>query len=138
MRPYSYLMSASGSGDGHYVELLETKFLELLRYLLVQVEVDEDWYLASYADVREAVEAGQLASARSHYVIAGYFENRLPRQFRVDEDWYLASYPDVAEAIRSGAFTSVAEHFERDGFREGRLAHPQWSLLGEKVSIQLF
>jgi len=124
-------MSASGSGGGgHYVELLEVKFLELIRCLLVQVEVDEAWYLASYRDVADAVRDGSLKSAKSHYVIAGYFENRLPRPFEVDEAWYLAEYPDVAEAIKMGAFNSATHHFMRDGFKEGRLPQEGWSLLG--------
>jgi len=129
MRSYSYLMSATGSPDGHYVELLEAKFLDLLRKLLAQVDVDEEWYLESYGDVRDAVRAGQMKSARAHYLQAGYFENRLPRRIVVDEGWYLNEYPDVAEAIRSGAFFSAAQHFERNGFKEGRLPREGWSLL---------
>jgi len=128
-------MSASGSGDGHYVELLETKFLDLIRRLLTQVEVDEGWYLDSYRDVMEAVRAGQLKSGRSHYIRAGYFENRFPRQIRVDESWYLSEYPDVAEAMRSGAFVSATQHFERNGFKEGRLASEGWSLLGPAFRV---
>jgi hypothetical protein len=136
MRPYSYLMSPNGSGSGHYVELLETKFLELIRLLLLQVEVDEDWYLASYRDVEDAVRSGALKSARAHYIRAGYFENRIPRPFKVDEAWYLEEYPDVADAIQSGAFSSASVHFERDGFREGRLPYADWSLLGDTLHTE--
>lgn len=137
MRPYSDLMSPNGSGSGHYVELLEAKFLELIHQLLLQVEVDEDWYLASYRDVDDAFRSGELKSARAHYVRAGYFENRFPRPVRVDEQWYLAEYPDVADAIQSGAFLSASQHFERDGFREGRLPYAGWSLLGNALQTEL-
>lgn len=130
MRPYSYLMSSTGGEGAHYVELLESKFLELLRELLVRVEVDEPWYLQTYRDVQDAVHSGLVKSARAHYIGAGYFENQMPRPIQVDEAWYVLEYPDVAEAIRAGAFPSAAHHFERDGFREGRLAHQGWSLLG--------
>ncbi len=131
MQSYSYLMSASEAGDGHYVELLESKFHDLLRLLLTQVEVDEKWYRMSYRDVDDAVRTGLTLSAKAHYMSAGYFENRLPRPIRVDESWYLAEYSDVAAAIRSGAFVSASQHFERDGFKEGRLPSQNWSLLGD-------
>jgi hypothetical protein len=130
-------MSATGSSGGHYVELLETKFMELLREILNYVEVDEDWYLATNHDVKDAVRAGDLKSAREHYMFAGFFENRMPRPVTVDEEWYLREYQDVAEAIRAGAFASARQHFERDGFREGRLPRAGWSLLGaarEKIA----
>ncbi len=134
MRPYSYLMSATGADNGHYVELQELKFLELLKCLLLQVDVDEGWYRGYYRDVDEAIKAGEIKSARQHYIIAGYFENRFPRPIQVDEKWYLEEYPDVAIAIRNGAFTSATQHFEKDGFKEGRLPEEGWSLLG---SMQL-
>ena len=129
MWPYNYLMSGSSVGGGHYVELLETKFLDLLQRMLVLVEVDEAWYRATYGDVDEAIRAGRFASAREHYVTSGYFENRFPHAIRVNEAWYLAEYPDVAEALRAGLVSSATEHFESDGFKEGRLPWPDWSLL---------
>jgi hypothetical protein len=138
MVPYSCLMNADGSDGGHYVELLEAKFFGLLRHVLAQVDVDEDWYLASYNDVAEAVRTGSLKSARTHYVRAGYFENRLPRPIQVHEDWYLAEYPDVADAIRNGAFASATHHFESDGFKEGRLPQAGWSLLGTNADDDEF
>lgn len=136
MRAYSYVMSSDGPGNSHYVELLESKFRDILNYLLVQIEVDEDWYLSSYDDVEDAVRAGSLTSGREHYIRAGYFENRLPRPIRVDEEWYLAEYPDVAEAISAGVFISGTQHFERSGFQEGRLPEAGWSLLGTRVKTQ--
>jgi hypothetical protein len=129
MWPYSYLMSGSSVGGGHYVELLETKLFDLLQQILRLVEVDEPWYRATYRDVDEAVRAGRFASAREHYVISGYFENRFPHAIQVNESWYLAEYPDVAEAIRSGSMSSATQHFESDGFKEGRLPWRGWSLL---------
>lgn len=129
MRSYNYLISDAGAAGGHYVELPETKLMELLRLVLARVEVDEAWYLASYADVAAAVKSGELASAREHYIRAGYFENRLPRQIEVDEGWYRAEYPDVQAAIRAGAFSNGQQHFESSGFREGRLPRAGWSLL---------
>jgi hypothetical protein len=131
-------MSTNGFGDSHYVELLESKFLDLLHCLLVQVEVDEDFYLFAYRDVQDAVRAGLVPSARAHYISAGYFENRFPRPIRVDEDWYLAEYQDVVEAIRAGIVSSATQHFQRDGFKEGRLPEPGWSLLGKRIAEDAF
>lgn len=129
MNTYGYLMSSSGDENGHYVELLESKFRQLLRCLLVQVEVDEDWYLSSNQDVKAAVRAGSIKSGRDHYISEGYFENRFPRPIQVDEEWYLDQYPDVVAAISAGALKSATHHFESDGFREGRLPEAGWSLL---------
>jgi hypothetical protein len=129
MWPYSYLMSGSSSGGGHYVELLETKLFGLLQRMLAFVEVDEAWYRATYRDVDEAIRAGRLPSAREHYITSGYFENRFPHAIHVNESWYLAEYPDVAEAIRAGLVGSAGQHFESDGYKEGRLPRPGWSLL---------
>ena len=64
MRSYSYLMSDAGTNDGHYVELLESRLRELLNRVVVQITVNEKWYLATYPDVAAAVESGALKSAR--------------------------------------------------------------------------
>ncbi len=129
MLAYGYLMSGLGPASGHYVELQEAKLFRLIRVILDSVEVDEAWYLATYPDVAAAVKAGELKTAKAHYVVAGYFENRLPRPVTVDETWYLTEYPDVAEAVRGGAVASASAHFEMADFVEGRLPKPGWSLL---------
>ncbi|MGE4480372.1 hypothetical protein [Acidocella sp.] len=122
-------MSDIGPGAGHYVELQEDKLLHLIRLLLQSAEIDEAWYLLTNPDVAEAVRSGELASARAHYITAGYFENRLPRPVTVDESWYLSEYPDVAEAIRNGTVSSASAHFEHSGFMEGRSPREGWSVL---------
>lgn len=130
MRSYYYLISDVGAQSGHYVELLESRLLELLQTMLARVRVDKSWYLATNPDVADAVKAGSLQSARDHYVRAGYFENRMPTAIRVDESWYTTTYPDVSAAIKSGLVENGQQHFERDGFKEGRLPTAGWSLLG--------
>ncbi|HTQ71933.1 MAG TPA: hypothetical protein VMH92_10625 [Acidocella sp.] len=127
-------MSDIGPATGHYVELQEAKLFSLIRVLLEAVEVDEAWYLKTNPDVAAAVQSGALKSGRSHYIVSGYFENRLPRPVEVDEDWYLAEYPDVAESIRTGAVVSASAHFERNGFLEGRLPCEGWSLLRDPAA----
>ncbi len=134
MLSYSHLMSDAGPGTGHYVELQEAKLFSLIRALLETVEVDEAWYLDTNPDVAAAVKSGALESGKSHYIVSGYFENRLPRPVAVDEAWYLAEYPDVAEAIRAGTVVSASVHFAGPGFLEGRLPRAGWSLLRDNAS----
>jgi hypothetical protein len=134
MVPYSFLTSAGSEEDARFIEVNAGRLRKLLTSFLLAVEVDEQWYLASYDDVREAVRAGDMRSGREHYVTAGYFEDRWPRLIEVDEAWYLNAYPDVAEAIRAGKFWTPQHHFQIEGFREGRLARSDWSLLADGPS----
>ena len=134
MRSYHYLISDTPTPEGHYVELLESRLLELLQGLLARVQVDENWYLAQNQDVAAAVKGGKLKSAHEHYVRAGYFENRLPAPIKVNEGWYLREYPDVSAAIKAGAVKNGQQHFESNGFKEGRLPEAGWSLLGQAAA----
>lgn len=124
---YSSLTRSSGSPD-RVVQVREPQLHRLLRSLADNVVVDERWYRARYRDVDDAIEAGELDSAQAHYVLAGYFENRFPREIFVDEEWYLAQYQDVNAALRAGRFENARQHFETEGFNEGRLPYDGWSL----------
>lgn len=95
----------------------------LISRLLSIVEVDEDWYLARYSDVAEAIREGRVKSGRDHFINNGYFEGRLPFPLTIDEEWYLAADPVLAEAIREGLIQSAQQHFEQHGYREGRLPY---------------
>ncbi len=96
------------------------EFIKMIKLLLAGIEVDEQWYLGQYEDVRTAIEAGEVSSAQKHFVEDGYFEGRLPFPMAVNEEWYLAQHPDVAEGIRNGTIASASQHFIEDGYREGR------------------
>ena len=96
-------------------------FVKILKTLIRGIEVDEDWYAATYTDIGGAVRDGIVRSAKQHFVDDGYFEGRLPFPIVVDEKWYLAENPDVAESVRSGIVISAQEHFDQDGYSEGRL-----------------
>ena len=96
-------------------------FVRLIRAMLSMVEVDEAWYLEKYPDVVEGIKAGNVSSARDHFVHNGYFEGRLPFEIKVDEPWYLGQNPNVADYIRDGRLTTAQQHFDHDGYREGRL-----------------
>jgi hypothetical protein len=101
------------------------EFLEIVRLLLRSVPVDETWYLAEYPDVAEAIAAGEIKSAKLHFIDSGYFEGRLPSPLEVDEAWYLAEYPDVAEGIARGELQSAKQHFIDHGYEEGRMPSAQ-------------
>lgn len=104
----------------------------LLRSLLVpmiqSIDFDERWYLEKYKDVKEAVAKGHVPSAHAHYVISGYFENRMPRRILVDERWYVATYRDVGEALKKAHWKTAQEHYDDIGYKEGRLPRPGFSL----------
>jgi hypothetical protein len=59
--------------------IANTGLADALRLFLDSVEVDEDWYRHRYPDVAAAIDMGNLASARQHFVQFGYFEGRDPR-----------------------------------------------------------
>jgi hypothetical protein len=94
-------------------------------------DFDENWYLATYPDIREAIDQGQFPSAWAHFRAVGYFEGRLGAKQMVDTEWYTATYPDIAKAMLDGSVTSALDHFVQFGYAEGRLAqdprvHPNW------------
>jgi hypothetical protein len=86
-------------------------------------DFDEDWYLASYPDIQQAVNEGLFPSGWAHFRNIGYFEGRLGHQPVVDAEWYLNTYPDIAQAMLEGKVASPVEHFVKHGYAEGRLPH---------------
>ena len=113
----------AGKG-GLQVKSSYDSFVDLVKNLLRSVEVDEEWYLKRYPDIKEAIERGEIASARAHFLDNGYFEGRLPGQSAVDAEWYASTYPDVAEGIKAGEFRSAQDHFDQFGYEEGRFPRP--------------
>src|SRR5438552_19204619 len=85
---------------------------------------DEEWYLSQYADVRRAIDTGQIDSALSHYRHYGRFEKRLPVRPVVNDLWYLLRYPDVSRAVCNGSISSSFDHFVKWGYAEGRKPLP--------------
>lgn len=83
---------------------------------------DEEFYLDTYQDVREAHEAGKIKDVHAHFVETGYFEGRMGSTPDFDEQFYRGAYPDVAAAITRGGVKSGLDHFIQSGAAEGR--HP--------------
>jgi hypothetical protein len=108
--------------DEHFVT-------QLLMPGLQKIQVDEEWYLNYYPDVRDAIERGIVPGAKAHYCQYGYFEHRMPQQILVDEPWYLSEYPDVRDGVvDSKDFDSGQDHFERLGYKEGRYPYRDFHL----------
>ena len=95
--------------------------VQLLRQMIIGVEVNEAWYLERYPDIAEAIEQGIVKSARLHFVNDGYFEGRMPFPIRIEERYYLANNPGVSEYVRKGMLESGQQHFDENGYAEGRL-----------------
>ena len=81
---------------------------------------DEDFYLATYPDIRDGVRAGHFACGFEHFALHGATEGRNGCSF-FNERGYLEGNPDVAAAVLSGALRSGESHFVSNGNREGRL-----------------
>ncbi|MBV9252266.1 MAG: hypothetical protein JO227_23845 [Acetobacteraceae bacterium] len=82
---------------------------------------DEEWYLARYPDIADAVRSGRTPSAREHYLIHGRQEGR--SGYRFEPDWYLATYPLVSGEIDQGRASDPRDHYERYGYLRGYLPH---------------
>jgi hypothetical protein len=52
--------------------------LELVGRFIRQIDVDEAGYRREYPDVAQAIERGEIVSARDHFLEFGYFEGRDP------------------------------------------------------------
>jgi hypothetical protein len=117
--------SFSLNETSNIVTLSIDDFKKLIGFALESIEVDEDWYIARYSDVREASQSrGSKSYATEHYRSHGFLEGRLPRDPVVDEEWYRKCYPDVDEAIRLGREVSAKSHFLDQGYHEGRKPVP--------------
>jgi hypothetical protein len=95
--------------------------VQMLRQMIIGVEVDERRYLDRYPDIADAIEKGLVKSPRLHFVNDGYFEGRMPFPIYVDERYYLAQNSGVADYVRKGMLESGQQHFDENGYQEGRL-----------------
>ena len=118
-----------------YIAVDQFLFFELMARRLVDVPVDDAWYLATYPDIREAIATGAVSNAALHYARFGYFEHRMPRNIVVDPVWYLEAHPDVREAIGKKVYNSAQEHYELAGFREGRLPYAGFNLFEDHAPL---
>jgi len=116
------------SSRTNYYVIDKNHFVDLMKPILRQIYVDEEWYIQFYPDIEQALSGRVVDSAADHYVTFGYYEHRLPYPIEVDQPWYLRQYPDVDEAVARGMFASAHDHFYAAGFQEGRLPCANFSL----------
>lgn len=102
------------------VHMAHDELIEMLRSIIINMDIDQEWYLTRYPDVAEAVRAGTFRSAKDHFVNNGYFEGRMPFPIAVDEKYYLERYPEIAESVRREVVASGQQHFDENGYLEGR------------------
>ena len=105
-------------GDGVTCDL---DSLRRLGFLAMQgVPIDEQCYLETHPDVRQAIADGHVAYASDHYPRSGYLEGRMSIDPHVDEAWYCRIYPEVGGAMEAGTVVDASTHFIESGWREGR------------------
>ena len=101
--------------------------LPVLRVILTvaisTLPFDQDFYLSTYPDVRDAFLSGQVAHLKLHFIEEGYLEGRFGSRPDVDEAFYKENYPDVATAISRGDVNSCLDHYMHAGAFEGRFAN---------------
>lgn len=81
---------------------------------------NEEFYLNSYPDVRNAVNVRAISSGFAHFQQFGLAEGRVNISPYFDEGLYLRKYPDVAAAVGSGGLKSGLQHYIQYGEAEGR------------------
>jgi hypothetical protein len=123
------LIRFSSVGGVKYTSMPDEVFRRLLAGAIRNKGIfDEKFYLETYADIRDAVRGGKVASGLEHYISTGYFESRMPARLVVDERFYLRENPDVADAIKNGRIESAQLHFDAVGFGEGRSPYKGFSM----------
>ncbi|MBO9420308.1 hypothetical protein J7481_12455 [Labrenzia sp. R4_2] len=75
---------------------------------------DNDFYIASYPDVADAIASGLLQSAEDHFFGFGFTEGRDPNPY-FDTSYYIEQNPDVA-----AAGLNPLAHYVQFGESEGR------------------
>jgi hypothetical protein len=123
--PYDAVLGSIGTSredleKSGQVEIPAQLFRFLMQIAVAHSDFNEAGYLSANPDVADALKAGEIDSARLHYVGFGYFEGRTGATPEVDERWYVKAYPDVGTAVRAGQISSASEHFTVVGAVEGR------------------
>src|SRR5271167_4374756 len=102
MMPIPYVSVAFGNlperlkEAGEEVSVPREILTRLLDLYISCWDFDEDWYLATYPDIKDAVDQGLFTSGWAHFRTVGYLEGRFGYQPVVDADWYTSAYPDIA------------------------------------------
>ncbi len=83
---------------------------------------DETDYLATYPDIRQAVDAGHFPSGRHHFDSFGQAEGRSP--CGIDRAWYCRTYPIAAVELSQGDAADPLHHWIELGNNRGYRRRP--------------
>jgi hypothetical protein len=81
---------------------------------------DDEYYLETYPDIREALRTGEFFCGFEHFIRHGAEEGRYGCVY-FNERAYLARHPDVAHDVREGRIRSGEAHYVKYGHNERRL-----------------
>lgn len=95
-------------------EILKKKIVDknIFLHLLNFQHFDESFYLETYPDLKNV-----KTSLKAHYLVSGYFENRLPFSPKLDKFFYQSNYQDLKTLDEK----DLSTHFNIYGYLEGRL-----------------
>lgn len=88
------------------------------------ITFNEEFYLNTYKDIKDAVKKGAFKSGKEHYLKFGRQEKRLPIPqvpSSYNEGIYRLANSDVDKAIRNSDYNNGVEHFVQFGYKENRL-----------------
>src|SRR5690349_19130683 len=86
------------------------------------LDFDEEFYLAIYPDVAEAVANGVWPRGYDHYIAHGRSEGRRRRP-DFDPQWYARAYP-LARAEAGTDAAALGRHYQERGLARGYQPHP--------------
>jgi hypothetical protein len=101
------------------------ELIDVVRLLVAGVRVDEAWYLEAFPGLAGAISSGVFRSGKHHYIMHGYFENRVP----VPPNSHNADLINFVELKRLVSVVPVRGHLRldigMDRFRDilSRVAH---------------
>ncbi|WP_086634887.1 hypothetical protein [Acetobacter sp. DsW_059] len=131
MIPSSLLIQILGenplSTQKEIISVPKDLFIFLLHTYMMQQPFNEAQYLKTNPDVAEAVNRGAIDSGLTHFLNAGYWEEREGGSYKFSEDWYLRQNPDVAVSVRLGEIISGKKHYHLYGKSEWRCPSPELS-----------
>jgi len=132
--PYEFLKAkaTTQSANGQtMIQMTQDDFIEMMRAIVVNVDIDEGWYLRRYPDVAEAVRAGTFKSAKDHFVNNGFFEGRMPfdsaRQ-RIARDRIAASKKVFSSPARGNCHQNKCNCLHSDDETDGLRYYPARSM----------
>jgi hypothetical protein len=101
------------------VDIERADLLEIIKRLLITVQLDESWYRATYPKAAKAMDDETFPSTADHYADQGYFDGYCPYAIPVNEKWYVSRYEHVRTGLDLGYAKSAQDHFMRLGYQEG-------------------